>query len=1160
VVTAWFLTNLLLLQSRLQRRKPKSLNRVGNKLKINIMKKKHRVLITIMLVIRTVALVAQNPLMFNTATNSSYTGVIGLNLPDNSWRVDNNIAGLFTTQPVRCAVVTGWNIPPLNADWITYPHNCTPGVPSNHGCNNPVVSDEYYRIDFTLSSLNYYLELDIWGDNCVKEVYLNSTTTPYWTSPITSPFDQTYYGFATANVTNVKFCNGWALGNNYIIIRVVSYGGVNPDYTGLLVVAKPQIPIIGNTNICSGSTTTYSTAPIAGATSYVWTLPMGWSGTSNTNTISPIVGSSSGIVQVAITTTCGIITRTLNVSTAINLTTNNYTWCTNASTSIAISANSNYTGGPITFNWQPGNLTGQTINVTPTVTTIYTVSASSPSACPSSATLAVTVTTNCCSQSTTGLTQLTSLNGVYANTSYFLSNNITLTASSNIRDAEVKIMPGVQITIPAGMVLTLDHVHLYACGINMWQGIVVQDGGQILTSSASKLTSLIEDAVVGIDVIGITPAYANPPVNISMVIFNKNYTGLRFGNAQAAVTTVPISLKECVFTSRTMPFTSPAPFNASSWPNASNTVGGLRFASSPTTGIGPPYALLSYVVSNLKAPYASQSAYSGIRIENMGHLAGAATAAGLDMGITYPSTIPQFNLFDNLQIGIDVQDASLTTMNNVFQNSLQGISHSVSGLMNARLNLAPTSTTTSLGNRFWNCWRGVTTGNVFEVNITYGIYRSTRNTGTGNGVGMAAITLQSNRFLYNIQKSEFNNLDNGIIANAYAGNYDIGAGSVFGTYGANMAIIQNYFGPQVTSTTVVTPGSQYLGFAITISGVSASNWAVAGAGKILSNKINRAYRGIRSNTMRTYPIEIGGNTILIFDDSFVQPTGDQYGIWANNSTANLIINLNHVNGQGIANNRLKLIRSVSNSGAGSPRVTCNQVADGYIGFEFSGAQPNTVWQGNSMLQKMFRGLALVNGGAIGIQGSTSLSSANVWSNNGNISPNIWAIRAQTYVDASSNAFPGSFLYCKTGVLTLPTTNASGGGIPFQLGGGQPSLFSNATTVASYTCANPYLPTPSQRLLELNETGFEDNVNVNTEWNAEVFPNPSNGSLNIKTSNGDENLSVRILDVNGNLVYTQDLTNASSASIDVSGLKAAIYFVEIQNSDGKLVRKKLIKLD
>jgi LEA14-like dessication related protein len=51
-----------------------------------------------------------------------------------------------------------------------------------------------------------------------------------------------------------------------------------------------------------------------------------------------------------------------------------------------------------------------------------------------------------------------------------------------------------------------------------------------------------------------------------------------------------------------------------------------------------------------------------------------------------------------------------------------------------------------------------------------------------------------------------------------------------------------------------------------------------------------------------------------------------------------------------------------------------------------------------------------------------------------------------------------------------------------------------------------------------------------------------------------------MDVNGSLVYSQNLTNANSASIDVSSLKAAIYFVEIQNSDGKLVRKKLIKLD
>jgi LEA14-like dessication related protein len=98
------------------------------------------------------------------------------------------------------------------------------------------------------------------------------------------------------------------------------------------------------------------------------------------------------------------------------------------------------------------------------------------------------------------------------------------------------------------------------------------------------------------------------------------------------------------------------------------------------------------------------------------------------------------------------------------------------------------------------------------------------------------------------------------------------------------------------------------------------------------------------------------------------------------------------------------------------------------------------------------------------------------------------------------------------------------------------------------------------MAQIFDTGVEENTNVGADWNADVFPNPIAGSLYIRSSNGDDNLNVKIMDVNGSLVYSQNLTNANSASIDVSSLKAAIYFVEIQNSDGKLVRKKLIKLD
>ena len=53
--------------------------------------------------------------------------------------------------------------------------------------------------------------------------------------------------------------------------------------------------ITGNTSVCFGSTDTYSVVPVSGATSYTWTLPNGWTGTSTTNTINATAASTGTI-------------------------------------------------------------------------------------------------------------------------------------------------------------------------------------------------------------------------------------------------------------------------------------------------------------------------------------------------------------------------------------------------------------------------------------------------------------------------------------------------------------------------------------------------------------------------------------------------------------------------------------------------------------------------------------------------------------------------------------------------------------------------------------------------------------------------------------------------------------------------------------------------
>src|SRR6185369_10169639 len=63
------------------------------------------------------------------------------------------------------------------------------------------------------------------------------------------------------------------------------------------------------------ATQTYSVTAVAGAGSYTWTLPAGWTGSSTTNSISATVGSAGGTISVTASNGCGTSTaRTLSVS------------------------------------------------------------------------------------------------------------------------------------------------------------------------------------------------------------------------------------------------------------------------------------------------------------------------------------------------------------------------------------------------------------------------------------------------------------------------------------------------------------------------------------------------------------------------------------------------------------------------------------------------------------------------------------------------------------------------------------------------------------------------------------------------------------------------------------------------------------------------------
>ena len=98
-------------------------------------------------------------------------------------------------------------------------------------------------------------------------------------------------------------------GNGTITVTANNACGASSPATLTITVVNgvPATPgaITGNTSVCGNTNQTYSVAAVSGATSYTWTLPSGWSGTSTTNTINTTVGSVGVNVTVVAVNGCG---------------------------------------------------------------------------------------------------------------------------------------------------------------------------------------------------------------------------------------------------------------------------------------------------------------------------------------------------------------------------------------------------------------------------------------------------------------------------------------------------------------------------------------------------------------------------------------------------------------------------------------------------------------------------------------------------------------------------------------------------------------------------------------------------------------------------------------------------------------------------------------
>ena len=101
--------------------------------------------------------------------------------------------------------------------------------------------------------------------------------------------------------------------------------------------------------------------------------------------------------------------------------------------------------------------------------------------------------------------------------------------------------------------------------------------------------------------------------------------------------------------------------------------------------------------------------------------------------------------------------------------------------------------------------------------------------------------------------------------------------------------------------------------------------------------------------------------------------------------------------------------------------------------------------------------------------------------------------------------------------------------------------------------------PGQLVVEsyyIDNLTIESIIGVDEQATASfsVYPNPSNGVLNIVNEGADKIASIEVLNLAGQLVYS---TSKLTSTVDVSFLSEGVYFVKIQTESGAIATERVL---
>lgn len=888
---------------------------------------------------------------------------------------------------------------------------------------------------------------------------------------------------------------------SYSVTGTASTGCKNTATATITVIATPTVNVSAGANpLCQGMNTTLTAS---GATNYTWTPSATLSSSSGAIvTASPTVTTTYTVTGT--TYTCApssaVITLTVNTGGSMTVTPNYQSSCNfTAPGSGTICAGGTATltassGGTLTsYTWTPGPIVGASAVVSPTITTVYTVSGTG-STCSGSKTYTLTVSNcNCPGTALPVLTNTTIGSGSYAtnsNTTYNVTGNVTLNAT------DVKMGANSIIHVQSGAYLQLRGAHLSSC-YNMWQGIVVDPGGRVDVVN----NSLIEDAIVAIDNGGTAGTVQSsttsiPIIQVNGAIFNCNNTAIRKafyqGGDDTKYGTSYFRVSDAVITCRCgIPF----PVTTTTLTAYSNS--GTVTPNPSTPDLLDYYSVANYTVAALKPTSFSHlgpGPFEGIHLEDLGLKQVPASTLTImpfksEIGVSGTGIV----LFDNLTYGINATNATFSVTNTAYQNAAPiavTLFHNTTYTGGYGIYAICNNPDWFVGLYTDHSWfnhliRGIHSEDYYDFNINRNTLFShisitpAGQSSTGAAYGSYGMYLYSTKFLKaNMDYNTVADMSNGIIFSV--GNTAGWVGTGNGQYVGPVSVTNNMLRDQFSGNSYT---SKFIGVGISVSNAitpAITNTIAPAAGgatqiSVSTNTVLNGFNGIAISNQQFQEVRDEHNQIQMLYQPTISSETNQYGIQhANNmyyyntstSPAGYGNDIYYNNITGITGGTVQATfekkRGIWTRTSQNHYITCNTITGAGRAFDFEGTNSNIFWQQNIMTSNK-EGYALSLTGVIGNQptgGSTT--SDNQWTSPG-------SGYADTYTDATSPP-SSSKLYTRSTASYpyVPQANLSPLGTAY-LGG---SSLLTSSVVSTYTCQSPPAreANPSKQNQQLHQSG------------------------------------------------------------------------------------------